>query len=206
MYDKLTTLQQLIENKIIAVIRGENVQEAAKIVEGAYLGGIKVMEVTYTVPDASKLIKDLSEQDDKDWVIGAGTVLDEVTARLAILSGASFIVSPSFDEKVAKLCNRYQVPYIPGCFTASEIIKAMEAGADIIKIFPGNAVSPSFIKTIKGPIPQVNLMPSGGVNLNNITEWIDNGAVAVSIGSNIYKDSIEEIKEAASEIVNIMQR
>ncbi len=205
MYEKLTTLQQLIENKIIAVIRGENIEEAEKIVEGAYLGGIKVMEVTYTVPDASTLIKTLSEQVDKEWIIGAGTVLDEVTARLAILSGAAFIVSPSFDEKVAKLCNRYQVPYIPGCFTATEVIKAMEAGSDIIKIFPGNAVSPSFIKTIKGPIPQAKLMPSGGVNLNNITEWIDNGAVAVSIGSNIYKDSLEEIKEAASELVSTMK-
>ncbi|GAB3063706.1 bifunctional 2-keto-4-hydroxyglutarate aldolase/2-keto-3-deoxy-6-phosphogluconate aldolase [Virgibacillus ainsalahensis] len=205
MHKKLTILQQLIENKIIAVIRGESAEKAERIIEGAYSGGIKIMEVTYTVPGASELIQKLSKQNDKEWIIGAGTVLDAITARLAILSGATFIVSPTFDLEVAKLCNRYQVPYIPGCFTVSEILTAMEAGSEIIKVFPGNAVSPSIIKTIKGPIPQANLMPSGGVNINNIVDWLDNGAVAVSVGSNIYKESYEEVKEAAREIVSTVK-
>lgn len=204
MCKKLSILQQVVENKVIAVIRGETMEEANKIVGGAYAGGIKVMEITYTVPNATLLIQNLQKQKDKQWFIGAGTVLDEVTARIAILAGAHFIVSPHFNKEIAKLCNRYQIPYIPGCFTTSEVVEAMEYGSDIIKIFPGNQVNPSIIKAIKGPLEHVNLMPSGGVNVDNIADWFDNGAVVVSVGSNIYKETHEEIKEAVRDIVKVI--
>ncbi|WP_082233245.1 bifunctional 2-keto-4-hydroxyglutarate aldolase/2-keto-3-deoxy-6-phosphogluconate aldolase [Halobacillus massiliensis] len=199
--NKIHTLQKLEKEKLVAVIRGETSEEAQKISEGAYAGGIKIMEITYTVPNASQLIEKLSADQERDWVIGAGTVLDEVTARMAILAGAEFIVAPNFNLDVAKLCNRYQIPYIPGCYTVNEVVQAMEAGADIIKIFPGNTISPAGIKAIKGPLPQANIMPSGGVSADNLNEWLEKGAVAVSIGGSLYKENFEDIKAAAEELV-----
>ncbi|WP_173915497.1 bifunctional 2-keto-4-hydroxyglutarate aldolase/2-keto-3-deoxy-6-phosphogluconate aldolase [Halobacillus sp. Marseille-Q1614] len=199
--NKLHTLQTLQDEKLVAVIRGETSEEAEKITEGAYAGGIKIMEITYTVPNASQLIEKLAGDKERDWVIGAGTVLDEVTARMAILAGARFIVAPNFNLNVAKLCNRYQIPYIPGCYTVNEVVEAMEAGADVIKIFPGNTISPSGIKAIKGPLPQANIMPSGGVSADNLNEWLEKGAVAVSVGGSLYKDDFEDIKASAEELV-----
>ena len=120
-------------------------------------------------------------------LLGAGTVLDSETARIAILSGAAYIVSPSFNLETAKLCNRYRVPYIPGCMTINEVITAMEAGADIIKIFPADLFGPKIIKDIKGPLPQAKMMPTGGVDVDNVGEWIKAGAVAVGAGSSLTK-------------------
>jgi len=118
-------------------------------------------------------------------ILGAGTVLDSETARIAILAGASYIVSPCFNLETARLCNRYQVIYMPGCMTINEIVHAMEAGADVIKVFPGSAYGPDFIKAVKGPLPQAVLMPTGGVNLDNVGQWIKNGCVAVGVGSEL---------------------
>ena len=118
-------------------------------------------------------------------ILGAGTVLDSETARIAILAGAQYIVSPCFDLETAKLCNRYRVPYMPGCMTIKEVITAMEAGADIIKIFPGEVFGPKIIKAINGPIPQARMMPTGGVSADNVDEWIKAGAVAVGAGSSL---------------------
>ena len=134
-------------------------------------------------------------------MVGAGTVLDSETARVAILAGAKYIVSPAFDLETAKLCNRYQVPYMPGCMTLTEIITAMEAGADIIKVFPGSAFGPSFIKAIKGPLPQAVLMPTGGVSLDNVDQWIKNGCVAVGVGGNLTKGTSEEMTNTAKAFV-----
>jgi 2-dehydro-3-deoxyphosphogluconate aldolase / (4S)-4-hydroxy-2-oxoglutarate aldolase len=202
---KVKTISRMMEDKLVAVVRGDSREEAEMIAEGSYKGGIKIMEITYTVPGASSLIEKMSAEKDKDWLIGAGTVLDAITARIAILSGAEFIVSPSFDKEVAFLCNRYQVPYIPGCFTAKEIVEAMEHGVDIVKLFPGNSISPSTIQAFNGPLPQANLMPSGGVNEGNVEEWLQKGAAAVSIGSSLYKSSEEEVAASAGEIVRKVQ-
>ena len=120
-----------------------------------------------------------------ELILGAGTVLDPETARIAILSGATYVVSPSLNVETVRLCNRYQVPVMPGAMTIREVIDAMEAGADIIKLFPGEAFGPSIIKAIKGPLPQAPLMPTGGVDLNNVGEWIRAGAVAVGVGSSL---------------------
>ncbi|MCS0543188.1 bifunctional 2-keto-4-hydroxyglutarate aldolase/2-keto-3-deoxy-6-phosphogluconate aldolase, partial [Aeromonas veronii] len=149
-------------------------------------GGIIGIEVTFTVDGADEVIKELASiYKNSEVVIGAGTVLDATTARIAILAGAQFVVSPSFDEETAKLCNLYQIPYMPGCMTITEMKRALESGADIIKLFPGNAFGPDFVKAVKAPLPQVNIMPTGGVSLDNIDQWINNGCVAVGVGGNL---------------------
>lgn len=164
-------------------------------------GGIDAIEIAFTVPGAHKVIESLVEVFGNDLLVGAGTVLDSETARIAILAGAKYIVSPVFDLDTAKLCNRYQIPYMPGCMTLTEMITAMEAGADIIKVFPGSVFGPSFIKAIKDPLPQAVLMPTGGVNLDNVDEWISNGCVAVGVGGSLTKGSKEEITKIAKQFV-----
>jgi 2-dehydro-3-deoxyphosphogluconate aldolase/(4S)-4-hydroxy-2-oxoglutarate aldolase len=158
-----------------------------KISTACIEGGIQGIELTMTVPNAIEVIKMLSQtfKEEDNAVIGAGTVLDAVTARMAILAGATYSVSPGFDAETAKICNLYQIPYMPGCMTITEIKTALEAGVDIVKLFPGNIFGPDFIKAVKAPLPHVNIMPTGGVNLENIDQWIKNGCVAVGIGGNL---------------------
>ncbi|MDW7674051.1 MAG: bifunctional 4-hydroxy-2-oxoglutarate aldolase/2-dehydro-3-deoxy-phosphogluconate aldolase [Bacillota bacterium] len=186
MIQKYEILKKILDVGVVAVVRAENEEIAEKIAKACIDGGISAIEITFTVPGADKVIASLKKTFRSDQlIVGAGTVLDSETARIAILAGAEYIVSPAFDLETAKLCNRYQISYMPGCMTISEIIKAMEAGADIIKVFPGNAFGPSIIKAIKGPLPQAVLMPTGGVSLDNVQEWINNGCVAVGIGGEL---------------------
>jgi len=182
---KFNIINQLCKTGVVAVVRAENADQGIKISKACLEGGITAIELTFTVPNADQVIRTLAEQFGSSMLIGAGTVLDSETARIAILAGANYIVSPGFDLETAKLCNRYQIPYMSGCMTITEMITAMEAGVDIIKLFPGNAFGPDFIKSIKGPLPQINIMPTGGVNLNNVDQWIKNGCVAVGIGSDL---------------------
>ncbi|MDR2822396.1 MAG: bifunctional 2-keto-4-hydroxyglutarate aldolase/2-keto-3-deoxy-6-phosphogluconate aldolase [Acholeplasmatales bacterium] len=186
---KYDILNKVISSKIVAVVRASSSEEAKELIDGLVLGGIKAVEITFTVNGAPELITKLSSLY-KDIIFGAGTVLDAVTARIAILAGAKFIVSPSLDEETAKLCGRYQIPYLPGCVTINEIIHALECGADIIKLFPGSLVSSDYVKAIKGPLPYVNIMPTGGVNLDNINDWFKKGVVAVGVGSELTKFDI----------------
>jgi Entner-Doudoroff aldolase len=186
MIRKIETLNKITEVGVVAVVRAENAETAEQISRACIEGGIPAIEVTFTVPGADKVITSLKEKFTKDeLIVGAGTVLDSETARIAILAGAEYIVSPGFDLETAKLCNRYQIPYMPGCMTITEIIRAMEAGADVIKIFPGEAFGPGMIKAIKAPLPQAPLMPTGGVNLENVGEWIKNGCIAVGVGGSL---------------------
>ena len=186
MNPKMRTLQRIHEIGVVAVVRAKDEQQAQKIARACMSGGISAIEVTFTVPGAEKVIQSLKEKFTEDeLILGAGTVLDSQTARIAILAGAQYIVSPCFDLETSKLCNRYQIPYMPGCMTITEIIQAMEAGVDVIKVFPGNAFGPDFIKAIKGPIPQANLMPTGGVSLDNVDQWIKNGCIAVGVGGDL---------------------
>lgn len=182
----MKTLQKIHDTGVVAVVRAENAEDAEKISRACMDGGISAIEVTFTVPGADRVITSLKEKFTEDeLVLGAGTVLDSETARIAILAGAQYIVSPCFDLETAKLCNRYQVPYMPGCMTITEVVQAMEAGADVIKVFPGSAFGPDYIKAIKGPIPQATLMPTGGVSLDNVDQWIKNGCVAVGVGGDL---------------------
>ncbi len=182
---KADIITRLLDCGVIAVIRGNSVEEAERVVDACVRGGIVGLEVTYTVPGATEVIKSLSDHNEGRYIVGAGTVLDVTTARIAILNGAKFIVSPAFDHDVAELCNLYQIPYMAGCYTATEIITALKAGVDIIKVFPGSQASPSYFKAIHGPLPQANLMPTGGVSLDNAKDWIRNGAVAIGIGGEL---------------------
>lgn len=190
---KIDTINRIKQLGIVPVIRARNKEEAIDYCLGLIDGGINVLEITFTIPDAINVFKEIKSNTPEDTLIGAGTVLDETTARLAILEGAKFIVSPSFDKNVAQLCNKYQVPYIPGCITPTEMMTAIEYGVDVIKLFPGSMVGPSYIKAIHGPMPFVNLMPTGGVNYDNLQVWFDAGAFAVGAGSNLVNGSREEI-------------
>ena len=182
---KFQILKELTESGVVAVIRAESEEQAIQISEACLAGGIKGIELTFTVPGAADVIKTLSQTFGDKMLIGAGTVLDSETARIAILAGANYIISPGFDAETAKLCNRYQVPYMPGCLTITEMVTAMESGVDIVKLFPGSAFGPDYVKAVKGPLPHVNIMPTGGVNLDNVAQWVKNGVIAVGAGSDL---------------------
>ncbi|WP_211279052.1 bifunctional 2-keto-4-hydroxyglutarate aldolase/2-keto-3-deoxy-6-phosphogluconate aldolase [Sutcliffiella halmapala] len=184
MIQKFEVLQSLSKMKLVAVIRGKDAEEAISISKAAIKGGVNAIEVTYTTPNIERVFDALA---DEQAVVGAGTVLDAETARHALLHSAKFIVSPHFSKEISELCNRYSVPYLPGCLTISEIVRALESGCDIVKLFPANNMDPSFIKSVNGPIPQVRMMPTGGIHTGNITEWLDAGAFAVGIGSDLTK-------------------
>jgi len=184
--NKLQVVNRLCEEGIVAVIRADNSEQAVKIAEACLQGGISSLEITFTIPRAHQVIETLSNHfSSGEVLIGAGTVLDPETARMAILSGAQFIVSPYVNTDIVQLCNRYGVPCMPGAMTVKEAIEGMEAGADIIKLFPGETYGPSMIHSLKGPLPQVNLMPTGGVNIDTITDWLEAGAVAVGVGGSL---------------------
>jgi len=200
---KWRTLLQIKETGIVAVVRADSPEEAVLISRACISGGIKTIEVTFTTPGADSVIKQLVAEckDQSGIVIGAGTVLDEITARIAILAGAQFVVSPAFDQQVAKLCNLYTIPYMPGCLTIGEIKEALMYGVDVIKLFPGNSVGPDFVKAIKAPLPQVNIMPTGGVSLDNIHEWLNNGCMAVGVGGNLVTAAKKD--QDYSKIINL---
>lgn len=198
---KYEVLQRIEEVGVVAVVRAENSEKAKTIALACMEGGVDSIEITFTVPGADDVIKDLTKEFGDKLLVGAGTVLDSETARIAILAGAKYIVSPGFDLETSKLCNRYQVPYMPGCMTITEMITAMESGADVIKVFPGSAFGPSFISAVKGPLPQAVLMPTGGVSIDNVDQWIKNGCIAVGVGGNLTKGSSEDMTKAAKEFV-----
>ncbi|MCT8311237.1 bifunctional 4-hydroxy-2-oxoglutarate aldolase/2-dehydro-3-deoxy-phosphogluconate aldolase [Tetragenococcus halophilus] len=205
---KSEVLTEIKEAGIVAVIRGESKEEAYQTAVACIKGGVKAIELTFTVPEVDNVISSLKNEysNDLEVMIGAGTVLDVFTARIAIMSGAKFIVSPSFDQDTALLCNEYQVPYMPGCMTVTEVQTAMKYGAEIVKAFPGDVLGKAFIKSIKAPLPQANIMPTGGVNLENMHEWFDAGAVAVGAGSNLTGDAttgdFEEVTKKAAAYYN----
>lgn len=192
---KYQVLNRVHELGIVPVIRGNSKDEALGYCKALIDGGIDILEVTFTIPNALDVFKELKDQLPDTATLGAGTVMDATTARLAILNGAKFIVSPGFSEEVAKMCNLYQVPYMPGCMTFTEMTKALEYGVDLIKLFPGSLPGPSYVKAIHGPLPQANIMPTGGVSLDNIADWFDAGVYAVGAGSNLVKGNHDEIVE-----------
>ena len=183
---KQEVLQRIKDCGVVAVVRAESAKQAKNIVQACVAAGIVGIEITFTVPGALSIITALKEQyKDGEVLVGAGTVLDAQTARDAILAGADFVVSPALNKELVALCNRYQVAVMPGALTPKEVIEAMEAGADIVKIFPANLYGPKIIKALKGPLPQCELMPTGGVSVENTAEWIKAGAVAVGTGGEL---------------------
>lgn len=202
---KINILTRVVESGVVAVIRAESAAKAIEMSAACISGGIKAIEITFTVPGADTILRSMKAEFGDQIVLGAGTVLDSETARLAILAGAEFVVSPAFDADAAKLCNRYAIPYMPGCMTITEMIKASEAGVDIIKLFPGSNFGPDFIKAVKGPLPHLSIMPTGGVDLSNANDWIKNGAIAVGVGGGLTKGSAEEIKARSEKYVQIVK-
>ena len=186
---RLEMIKKISDAGIVAVIRATSKEEGIKIVDAVKKGGIKALEITMTVPGAVDIIKELTEiyKDDEDMLIGAGTVLDPETARACILAGAKYIVSPSLNVDTVKLCNRYRIAVMPGVMTVKEAVEALELGVEIIKVFPGNVFGPAIISSFKGPLPQANFMPTGGVSLDNVKDWIKAGAVAVGTGGDLTK-------------------
>lgn len=198
---KMERLTRIEHAGVVAVVREDSQKRAIEAAHAVIKGGIKGIEVTFSVPQADQVIAQLKEeyQNDSSVVIGVGTVLDAVTARLAILAGAEFIVSPCFDQATAEMCNFYQVPYMPGCMTITEMQQAMKSVADIVKLFPANNFTPQMIKAAKAPLPHVNIMPTGGVNLENIAAWKQAGAIVVGVGGNLFKGVKDENYELVSQ-------
>jgi 2-dehydro-3-deoxyphosphogluconate aldolase/(4S)-4-hydroxy-2-oxoglutarate aldolase len=178
--DVTTLVEQL---GVVAVIRMKDPAKLRAVVDAMAAGGVRALEVTMTVPRAVEMIRELAPTLPDGFLLGAGTVIDAATARAVIDAGASFVVSPVFRPEVVAACHQRGVPAMPGCFSPTEILAAHECGADIIKVFPATALGPQFIKDVRAPLPQVKLMPTGGVTLDNAGDWIRAGAVAVGLGS-----------------------
>ena len=179
---KYDVIKRLTDCGVVAVVRAESAEQGVKIAKAVMESGIVGIEITFTVPGALDIIKALAAECGDGMIIGAGTVLDSETARAAILAGAQYVVSPFLDVDTVKLCNTYNVPCMPGAMTLKEAVEGMRAGADIIKIFPGALFGPRIIREFRGPMPQLRMMPTGGVSVENAGEWIRAGAVAVGVG------------------------
>ncbi len=183
---KLTVLNRVLASGLVAIVRTDSADQAARIAEACAEGGVAALEVTFTVPGATAVIEDLAKRyDPAEMSIGAGTVLDPETARIATLVGAQFLVSPALNTDTARLANRYQIPYMPGVATPREAVEALECGCDILKVFPGETLGPTFLKAVRAPLPQAALMPTGGVSIDNVAGWIAAGAVAVGVGGHL---------------------
>ena len=184
---KVELLNRIKDAGVIAVIREDSAAKAVKLADAVIAGGVTGIELTFTVPHADQAITELTEKyaDDDQVIIGAGTVLDAVTARIAIIDGAEFIVSPSFNPEVAKVCNLYSIPYTPGCLTPTEIQHALESGVDLVKLFPGSVAGPGMVKAVLAPFPNASIMPTGGVSLDNMADWFKAGVTVVGAGSNL---------------------
>lgn len=207
---KLKYLNKIVNSGLVVVIRADSADQACRIADACAEGGVAAMEVTFTFSGAVEAITELAKRHQSgEILIGAGTVLDPETTRHALLAGAQFIVSPSCNPGVARMCRRYQVPYMPGAGTSQEVVSAMEEGADIVKLFPGEALGPSFVKALRGPLPHAPLMPTGGVSAENAGEWIKAGCVALGVGGNLTKGAktgdYQSITKLARQLVDNIQ-
>lgn len=180
---RIATTEAIERAGVVAIIRLQDPAKLPAVVNALVAGGIRVLEVTMTVPRAIELIAETVRSVPEDYVVGAGTVLDAATAGRAIDAGARFVVGPVFRRDVIAECHRRGCPAMPGCFSPTEILDAWEAGADIVKVFPATLLGPGFFKDVMAPLPRVKLMPTGGVSVENAGDWIRAGAVAVGVGS-----------------------
>lgn len=209
--NKEAYVQAIIDTGIVAVIRVNNGAELLDTTVALNKGGVRALEITMTSPGALAAISEACEKLGEEAIIGVGSVLDPETARAAILAGAKFVVGPVLNTDVIRLCQRYSVPCIPGAFTPTEILRAWEAGADVVKVFPATKLGPSFFKDVLGPLPQVRLTPTGGVNLENAGEFIKAGASFVGVGSALVNKKLvaekkwDELSALAAKFVEAVQ-
>lgn len=197
-------LDELKASGVVAVVRGKSHEEARGYMEACLKGGIKSLELTYTIPNVCEIIKEYSSH--AEALIGVGSVLNGKMASDAIEAGAKYVVSPGYSEEVNKVCKEMNVLYLPGCMTVSEIMKAMDAGNKMIKLFPGDVFGAKYVKAIKAPIPNVEIMPTGGVSVDNIEEWFANGVSCVGVGSSLIKGSLEDIENTAKAFMKKMEK
>jgi 2-dehydro-3-deoxyphosphogluconate aldolase/(4S)-4-hydroxy-2-oxoglutarate aldolase len=190
-------LQRVLDCGIVAVVRFSEPDPLVEVVKALAEGGVTVAEVTFTVPNALDVIRAAKQQLGDRVLLGAGTVLDTETARAALLAGAEFLVAPSLNVEVIKLCRRYDKLVMPGAFTPTEVVTAWEAGADIVKVFPADVVGPAFFKALRGPLPQVKLMPTGGVDLTTASEFLKAGAVCLGVGSQMVDPKLVAARDFA---------
>ena len=205
------SLQRVLDHKIVAVIRADNGDLLVDVAESLLAGGVEVMEVTFTVPRAIRVLEKVADRIGSRILLGAGTVLDTETCRAALLAGAEFIVSPAVNVGVIELCKRYSKVVMPGAFTPTEVVTAWQAGADIVKIFPSEITGPKYLKALHGPLPHIRLMPTGGVNLDTAAEFLRCGACALGIGSSLVDPKVvaagdlKKIESLARQFVQIVK-
>lgn len=203
-------MARVLHSGIVAVVRADDGSRLADVAEALVAGGVDVIEITFTVPGAIRVLEQVAQRLGDRVLLGAGTVLDAETARAAILAGARFVVSPIVSRSVIRTCRRYGVLCLPGALTPTEILTAWEAGADIVKVFPSELTGPGYLRAIRGPLPQVRLMPTGGVNLDNAAEFIRAGACALGIGGSLVdpqavaSGNLQRITDLASQYVAIV--
>jgi 2-dehydro-3-deoxyphosphogluconate aldolase / (4S)-4-hydroxy-2-oxoglutarate aldolase len=181
----ISNLDRVLRSGVVAIIRAPSGEMLADAASALAAGGVEAIEVTFTVPKAHKVLEQVADRLGDKILLGAGTVLDPQTARTAILAGAEFIVGPNVNRRVIQLCRRYGKLVFPGAFTPTEVVAAWEAGADIVKVFPSDFVGPGYLKALAGPLPQIRLMPTGGVNLQTAPDFLRAGACALGIGGSL---------------------
>lgn len=212
MEKKEENLKAILESGVIAVVRVKDAAEAINIAKAVEKGGIKAIEITMTVPNALKVIKEVVKSSGNRVIIGAGTVLDGKTAKATISAGAEFIVGPTLNLELIKVCKRYNKIAIPGAFTPTEIFSAWQKGADIVKVFPATVAGPKYFKDLRGPLPQIRLLPTGGVNLQNAGDFIKAGAVAIAVGgalidkNAIAEERYELITQKAKQFIEVIKK
>lgn len=209
---KETQLRQVLDCGIVAVVRSPDSGQLVEVVRALADGGVTVAEITMTVPDALEVLRRVRQALGTRVLLGAGTILDPETARAAILAGAEYIVAPTVNLEVIKLCQRYDKLVMPGAFTPTEILAAWEAGADIVKVFPADVVGPAFFKALRGPLPQIRLMPTGGVDLQTARAFLQAGACCLGVGGQLVEPkavaegNFERIRELARQYAGIVQQ
>ena len=206
------TLRKITDTGIVAVIRADNGEQLVDVTEALVAGGVTAIEVTFTVPKAHKVLEFVADRFGDQIQLGAGTVLDAETARIAILAGAEFIVAPIVDLPTIEISHRYDKAMMPGALTPTEVVRAWQAGADVVKIFPSDLTGPSYLKSLKGPLPQIRMMPTGGVNLDTAETFLKAGACALGVGGSLVEKSalasgnMDRIRDLASQYVEIVRQ
>ena len=196
--DKREMMELIYKTGVIAIMRAKSSDQLLAAADAIKAGGVQVIEVTMTTPGALDVVRQATERYGADVLFGAGSVLDPESARAAILAGAQFVVCPTLNLKTIELCNRYAIPVVPGAYTPTEILTAWEAGADMVKVFPASVGGPAYFKAIKGPLPQVKLVPVGGVNLDTTADFIRAGADAVGVGGALVSQKLLEAGDFAA--------
>ncbi|HMF17123.1 MAG TPA: bifunctional 4-hydroxy-2-oxoglutarate aldolase/2-dehydro-3-deoxy-phosphogluconate aldolase [Gemmataceae bacterium] len=205
-------LQRILDAGIVAVVRAPDGRQLVEVARALVDGGVNVIEITMSVPNALEVLRQVGEALGERILLGAGTVLDPETARAVLLAGAEYIVTPTLNLDVIRLCQRYDKLVLPGAFTPTEILTAWEAGADIVKVFPADVVGPAFFKAVRGPLPQIRLMPTGGVDLNTAADFLKAGACCLGIGSQLVEPkavaerNFDRIRDLARQYVAIVKK